>query len=134
MPWLVLTVLDHFCSFVFVSRREKTRLEQLQQEQKIIEENNKRKKALLAKTIAEKYVPVACSFCVDIAADWDVFVTLEVFYCPQIQTDSGRSREAEEDPEGAAGSRRHGVKRYRHPERKDRAGQLGLLHCKVGKK
>uniref|UniRef100_A0A3Q0RZD3 RAB6-interacting golgin n=1 Tax=Amphilophus citrinellus TaxID=61819 RepID=A0A3Q0RZD3_AMPCI len=35
-------------------RREKTRLEQLQQEQKIIEERNKRKKALLAKTIAEK--------------------------------------------------------------------------------
>ncbi|KAM9410678.1 RAB6-interacting golgin isoform 1-T1 [Pholidichthys leucotaenia] len=34
--------------------REKTRLEQLQQEQKIIEERNKRKKALLAKTIAEK--------------------------------------------------------------------------------
>lgn len=37
-------------------RREKTRLEQLQQEQKVIEERNKRKKALLAKTIAEKYV------------------------------------------------------------------------------
>ncbi|XP_056235439.1 RAB6-interacting golgin isoform X1 [Seriola aureovittata] len=35
-------------------RREKTRLEQLQQEQKVIEERNKRKKALLAKTIAEK--------------------------------------------------------------------------------
>ncbi|KAM9357704.1 RAB6-interacting golgin [Symphorus nematophorus] len=37
-----------------VELREKTRLEQLQQEQKIIEERNKRKKALLAKTIAEK--------------------------------------------------------------------------------
>lgn len=35
-------------------RREKTRLEQLQQEQKIIEERNRRKKALLTKTIAEK--------------------------------------------------------------------------------
>lgn len=37
-----------------IELREKTRLEQLQQEQKIIEERNKRKKALLAKTIAEK--------------------------------------------------------------------------------
>ncbi|KAG7487568.1 hypothetical protein MATL_G00025000 [Megalops atlanticus] len=37
-----------------VELREKTRLEQLQQEQRIIEEKNKRKKALLAKTIAEK--------------------------------------------------------------------------------
>lgn len=37
-----------------VELREKTRLEQLQQEQKIIEERNKRKKALLTKTIAEK--------------------------------------------------------------------------------
>ncbi|KAK5603995.1 hypothetical protein CRENBAI_024899 [Crenichthys baileyi] len=37
-----------------VELREKTRLEQLQQEQKVIEERNKRKKALLAKTIAEK--------------------------------------------------------------------------------
>ncbi|XP_029985347.1 RAB6-interacting golgin-like [Sphaeramia orbicularis] len=37
-----------------VELREKSRLEQLQQEQKIIEERNKRKKALLAKTIAEK--------------------------------------------------------------------------------
>ncbi|XP_072244738.1 RAB6-interacting golgin [Leuresthes tenuis] len=37
-----------------VELREKTRLEQLQQEQKLIEEGNKRKKALLAKTIAEK--------------------------------------------------------------------------------
>ncbi|XP_040897122.1 RAB6-interacting golgin [Toxotes jaculatrix] len=37
-----------------VELREKTRLEQLQQEQKVIEEENKRKKALLAKTIAEK--------------------------------------------------------------------------------
>uniref|UniRef100_A0A3B5LC06 RAB6-interacting golgin n=1 Tax=Xiphophorus couchianus TaxID=32473 RepID=A0A3B5LC06_9TELE len=34
--------------------REKTRLEQLQQEQKVIEERNKLTKALLAKTIAEK--------------------------------------------------------------------------------
>ncbi|KAM9832048.1 RAB6-interacting golgin [Neosynchiropus ocellatus] len=37
-----------------VELREKTRLEQLQQEQKIIEERNRQKKALLAKTIAEK--------------------------------------------------------------------------------
>ncbi|XP_063357092.1 RAB6-interacting golgin [Pelmatolapia mariae] len=37
-----------------IELREKTRLEQLQQEQKIIEERNKLKKALLAKTIAEK--------------------------------------------------------------------------------
>ncbi|XP_069577927.1 RAB6-interacting golgin isoform X2 [Brachyistius frenatus] len=37
-----------------VEMREKTRLEQLQLEQKVIEETNKRKKALLAKTIAEK--------------------------------------------------------------------------------
>lgn len=37
-----------------VELREKTRLEQLQQEQKLIEERNKRKKALLTKTIAEK--------------------------------------------------------------------------------
>ncbi|XP_054645675.1 RAB6-interacting golgin isoform X2 [Dunckerocampus dactyliophorus] len=34
--------------------RDKTRLEQLQQEQKMMEERNRRKKALLAKTIAEK--------------------------------------------------------------------------------
>lgn len=37
-----------------VEVREKTRLECLQQEQKLIEERNKRKKALLTKTIAEK--------------------------------------------------------------------------------
>ncbi|XP_070688839.1 RAB6-interacting golgin [Pempheris klunzingeri] len=37
-----------------VALREKTRLELLQQEQRIIEEKNKRKKALLAKTLAEK--------------------------------------------------------------------------------
>ncbi|KAK2835033.1 hypothetical protein Q5P01_015517 [Channa striata] len=37
-----------------VELREKTRLEQLQLEQKAIEERNKLKKALLAKTIAEK--------------------------------------------------------------------------------
>ncbi|KAM6962437.1 RAB6-interacting golgin [Aplochiton taeniatus] len=37
-----------------VEVREKTRLEFLQQEQKLIEERNKRKKALLTKTIAEK--------------------------------------------------------------------------------
>ncbi|KAM4629025.1 RAB6-interacting golgin [Polymixia lowei] len=37
-----------------VELRERTRLEQLQHEQKMIEDNNKRKKALLAKTIAEK--------------------------------------------------------------------------------
>ncbi|XP_029906242.1 RAB6-interacting golgin [Myripristis murdjan] len=37
-----------------VELREKTRLELLQQEQKVIEERNKRKKALLTKTIAEK--------------------------------------------------------------------------------
>ncbi|XP_066548275.1 RAB6-interacting golgin isoform X2 [Amia ocellicauda] len=37
-----------------VELREKTRLEQLQQEQRFMEEKNKRKKALLSKTIAEK--------------------------------------------------------------------------------
>ncbi|KAG7271989.1 hypothetical protein CRUP_001549, partial [Coryphaenoides rupestris] len=37
-----------------VELREKTRIEQLQDEQKIMEERNKCKKALLAKTIAEK--------------------------------------------------------------------------------
>nr|XP_057929402.1 RAB6-interacting golgin [Doryrhamphus excisus] len=37
-----------------IQLRDKTRLEQLQQEQKTMEEQNKRKKALLAKTIAEK--------------------------------------------------------------------------------
>ncbi|KAF3690483.1 RAB6-interacting golgin N-terminal kinase-like-binding protein 1 [Channa argus] len=37
-----------------VEVREKTRLEQLQQDQKVMEERNKRKKALLTKTIAEK--------------------------------------------------------------------------------
>ncbi|KAJ8384517.1 hypothetical protein AAFF_G00204320 [Aldrovandia affinis] len=37
-----------------VELRDQTRLEQLQQEQRMIEEKNKRKKALLAKTIAEK--------------------------------------------------------------------------------
>ncbi|KAJ8277969.1 hypothetical protein GJAV_G00082250 [Gymnothorax javanicus] len=37
-----------------VELREKTRLERLQQEQRIMEEKNKRKKALLAKAIAEK--------------------------------------------------------------------------------
>ncbi|CAB1427185.1 unnamed protein product [Pleuronectes platessa] len=37
-----------------VEIREKTRLELLQQEQKVMEEGNKRKKALLSKTIAEK--------------------------------------------------------------------------------
>ncbi|XP_023662347.1 RAB6-interacting golgin [Paramormyrops kingsleyae] len=37
-----------------VELREKTRLELLQQEQRMIEEKNKRKKALLSKTIAEK--------------------------------------------------------------------------------
>ncbi|XP_064188165.1 RAB6-interacting golgin isoform X1 [Anguilla rostrata] len=37
-----------------VELRDKTRLEQLQQEQRIMEEKNKRKKALLTKTIAEK--------------------------------------------------------------------------------
>lgn len=46
------------CKILSVSecRREKTRLEQLQQEQKMMEERNKRIKALLAKTIAEKLV------------------------------------------------------------------------------
>nr|ACI66776.1 N-terminal kinase-like-binding protein 1 [Salmo salar] len=34
--------------------REKTRIELLQQDQKMMEERNKRKKALLTKTIAEK--------------------------------------------------------------------------------
>ncbi|XP_061094902.1 RAB6-interacting golgin [Conger conger] len=37
-----------------VELREKTRLELLQQEQRMMEEKNKRKKALLSKTIAEK--------------------------------------------------------------------------------
>nr|XP_061791211.1 RAB6-interacting golgin-like [Nerophis lumbriciformis] len=37
-----------------IELRDKTRLEQLQREHKIIEESNKRKKALLAKTIAAK--------------------------------------------------------------------------------
>ncbi|XP_061153029.1 RAB6-interacting golgin isoform X10 [Syngnathus typhle] len=37
-----------------IELRDKTRLEQLQREQKMIEDANKRKKALLAKTIAEK--------------------------------------------------------------------------------
>ncbi|XP_077439271.1 RAB6-interacting golgin isoform X1 [Vanacampus margaritifer] len=37
-----------------IELRDKTRLERLQRDQKIIEERNKRKKALLAKTIAEK--------------------------------------------------------------------------------
>ncbi|XP_037626933.1 RAB6-interacting golgin [Sebastes umbrosus] len=37
-----------------VALREKTRLELLQEDQKMIEEGNKRKKALLTKTIAEK--------------------------------------------------------------------------------
>ncbi|XP_063057338.1 RAB6-interacting golgin isoform X2 [Engraulis encrasicolus] len=37
-----------------VELREKTRLEKLQEEQRVMEEKNKQKKALLAKTIAEK--------------------------------------------------------------------------------
>lgn len=53
-----LFVLRFFLCVKFLpvsdSRREKTRLELLQQEQKVIEERNRRKKALLAKTIAEK--------------------------------------------------------------------------------
>lgn len=55
----LLYCFEYFCfwnSFHVWFRREKTRLEQLQQEQKVIEERNKRKKALLAKTIAEKWV------------------------------------------------------------------------------
>lgn len=37
-----------------MSRQEKSRWEILQQEQRLIEEKNKRKKALLAKAIAER--------------------------------------------------------------------------------
>uniref|UniRef100_A0AAY5E7Y4 RAB6-interacting golgin n=1 Tax=Electrophorus electricus TaxID=8005 RepID=A0AAY5E7Y4_ELEEL len=40
--------------FLFFFRREKTRIEHLQWEQRLMEEKNKRRKALLAKTIAEK--------------------------------------------------------------------------------
>lgn len=36
-------------------RQEKSRWEVLQKEQKLMEEKNKRKKALLAKAIAERY-------------------------------------------------------------------------------
>jgi RAB6-interacting golgin len=39
---------------LFIHSREKTRIQQLQNEQKTMEEKNKRKKALLTKTIAEK--------------------------------------------------------------------------------
>lgn len=40
--------------FLSMSRQEKSRWEILQQEQRLIEEKNKRKKALLAKAIAER--------------------------------------------------------------------------------
>ncbi|KAL6486078.1 hypothetical protein MHYP_G00054700 [Metynnis hypsauchen] len=49
-PPLVVKELDK----VEVELREKTRLQQLQWEQRVMEEKNKRRKALLAKTIAEK--------------------------------------------------------------------------------
>ncbi|TSN30224.1 RAB6-interacting golgin [Bagarius yarrelli] len=45
-----------------VELREKTRLQHLQWEQRMMEEKNKRTKALLAKTIAEKYITHQCSF------------------------------------------------------------------------
>lgn len=53
---LVGFISVNVCLFLCLSehRRERTRLEQLQREQKIMEERNKRTKALLAKTIAEK--------------------------------------------------------------------------------
>lgn len=54
-----------------------------------------------------------------------------VYYFPQIQTDSGRDCKAKENPERPASPRRHGVLWHWHPERKDRASQLGLLSCKV---
>lgn len=41
--------------FLSVSRQEKSRWEILQQEQRLIEEKNKRKKALLARAIAERW-------------------------------------------------------------------------------
>lgn len=41
--------------FLSMSRQEKSRWEILQQEQRLIEEKNKRKKALLAKAIAERW-------------------------------------------------------------------------------
>lgn len=40
--------------FLWMSRQEKSRWEILQQEQRLIEEKNKRKKALLARAIAER--------------------------------------------------------------------------------
>lgn len=49
-----VSVLVCYILSVFDHRREKTRLELLQEDQKMIEEGNKRKKALLTKTIAEK--------------------------------------------------------------------------------
>ncbi|KAL7888000.1 hypothetical protein AOLI_G00029740 [Acnodon oligacanthus] len=49
-PPFVVKELDK----VEVELREKTRLQQLQWEQRVMEEKNKRRKALLAKTIAEK--------------------------------------------------------------------------------
>lgn len=41
--------------FLSMSRQEKSRWEILQQEQRLIEEKNKRKKALLARAIAERW-------------------------------------------------------------------------------
>lgn len=43
----------HFYTFL-LPRQEKSRWEVLQQEQRLMEEKNKRKKALLAKAIAER--------------------------------------------------------------------------------
>ena len=48
----MILVCFSFC--YLYNRREKTRMEQLQEDQKMMEEKNKRKKALLTKTIAEK--------------------------------------------------------------------------------
>lgn len=45
--------IDYFILLLF--RQEKSRWEILQQEQKLMEEKNKRKKAFLAKAIAERY-------------------------------------------------------------------------------
>lgn len=54
--WGWITVFFH--KFIFVPpllpRQEKSRWEVLQQEQRLMEEKNKRKKALLAQAIAER--------------------------------------------------------------------------------
>lgn len=44
---------SHFYTFL-LPRQEKSRWEVLQQEQRLMEEKNKRKKALLARAIAER--------------------------------------------------------------------------------